>query len=65
MTREEARKLLEGTWSFTASGNSVLVRETSLLQDIALLSKGSRPAVPGRNRNPRVAQAAPLYLAAG
>lgn len=65
MTKEEARKLLEGTWSFTSSGNNVLVRETSLLQEIELLTLTAKHTPPARSRNSAVIQSAPVYVRTG
>ncbi len=65
MTKEEARKLLEGTWSFTASGNNVLVREVSLLQEIDRLTQAARPASATRTRHSVIAQPLPAFAATG
>jgi hypothetical protein len=65
MTRDEARKLLEGTWSFTKSGNSVLVRETGLLQEIAGLAGTAKSQAPLQAGNHRMTLTAPFYLATG
>lgn len=52
MTRNEARRRLEGTWSFKVQSGMVVVRDEQLLRDIAhhegLAAVESAPAVPAR-----------------
>jgi hypothetical protein len=65
MTKEEARKLLEGTWSFTASGSNVLVRDAGLLQEIELLAQAARRAAPARSLNSAAVQSTPVFALTG
>lgn len=49
MTREEALKRLEGTWSFDVVGDQVMLRELDLLSAVAAvrrdLAGGERPHI--------------------
>lgn len=63
MTREEARKQLEGTWSFQMSGSAVLVHEESLLNEISLLAGAARKLRGHINKRKVVPYETPLYAA--
>jgi hypothetical protein len=65
MTRDEARKALEGTWSFTLNGNSIMIREESLLREISQLSQAARPATISRNQHRPIRPVSAFYLAPG
>lgn len=58
MTREEALRRLEGTWSFEIQGDRVVIRDLELLSAVAAIRRerpGGEPAsIPG----------APLHAAA-
>lgn len=46
MTREEARNQLKGTWNFDVHDDLVLVRDESLLAEIALLAGAGELSIP-------------------